>query len=340
VISPSGVQPTALPTVTAPLTSQGTLLGTFQYMSPEQVEGEDVDARSDVFAFGAMLHEMLTGQKAFTGKSQASLLGAILKDQPPLVSSVQPLTPPMLDRIVRTCLAKDRDDRFQSAHDLLLQLQWVAEGGSAAGIPAPIVAHRRHRERFAWIALGVMTIVWLATLVPAWKGVRAPVQAPPIQFTVMSGAIPSAGPWPPLISPDGRTLMFNSPTSMPGDPAIIWIRPLDAVEPRPLQGTQPGNAPGRSGPRTVARSPSSSPASCIAWKPEADRSGRSTPSRASSPAVRGVETTTSSSLCSTDGFSAFPPPEALPSSWRDPSKRALTASRSRRRRFFPTAGSS
>ena len=241
-ILPSGVQPTALPTVTAPLTSQGTILGTFQYMAPEQVEGEEADARSDVFAFGAVLYEMLTGQKAFTGKSQASLLGAILKDQPPLVSSVQPLTPPTLDRIVRTCLAKDRDDRFQSAHDLLLQLQWVAEGGSAAGLPAPIVAHRRHRERFAWIALAAVTLLWLVTLVPAWKGVRAPVQAPPVQFTVMSGAIPSAGPWPPLISPDGRMLMFNSPTSMPGDPAIIWIRPLDAVEPRPLQGTQPGNA--------------------------------------------------------------------------------------------------
>ncbi len=91
--------------------------------------------------------------KAFDGKSQASLLGAILNDEPPPVSSVQPLTPPALDRIVSDVPREESDDRFQSAHDLLLQLQWVDEGGSAAGVPAPIVAHRRHRERFAWIAL-------------------------------------------------------------------------------------------------------------------------------------------------------------------------------------------
>jgi Tol biopolymer transport system component/predicted Ser/Thr protein kinase len=244
VISPSGVQPTALPTVTAPLTSQGTLLGTFQYMSPEQVEGEEVDARSDVFAFGAMLHEMLTGQKAFTGKSQASLLGAILKDQPPLVSSVQPLTPPMLDRIVRTCLAKDRDDRFQSAHDLLLQLQWVAEGGSAAGIPAPIVAHRRHRERFAWIALAVVTLLWLATLVPAWKALRPAAPAAPIEFTVVPADTTNMGPWAPLIAPNGRTMIFPAWRSRPGDRIVLWMRSLDDVAAHPIAGTEAAQAPG------------------------------------------------------------------------------------------------
>ena len=154
--------------------------------------------------------------KAFTGKSQASLFGAILKEEPPPVSSVQPLTPPSSIASSGRASRRIPTIAIQTAHDLLLQLQWVAEGGSAAGMPAPIVAHRRHRERAAWVALAVVTIGnWLATLVPAWKGVRAPLQAPPVQFTVMSSATANTGPWPPLISPDGRTLMFLSPTSRP-----------------------------------------------------------------------------------------------------------------------------
>ncbi|HKV99949.1 MAG TPA: protein kinase [Vicinamibacterales bacterium] len=234
----SGVQPTMLPTVTAPLTAQGTLLGTFQYMSPEQVEGEDADARSDVFAFGAVLHEMLTGQKAFTGKSQASLLSAILKDQPPLVSSVQPFAPPMLDRIVKTCLAKDRDDRFQSAHDLLMQLQWVAEGGSAAGVPAPIVAHRKHRERFAWIALAVVTLLWLATLVPAWNALRPPAPATPVEFTITPADVTNMGAWAPLVAPNGTAVIFPAWRSRPGDRLTLWMRPLNDIEARPITGTE------------------------------------------------------------------------------------------------------
>ena len=97
-------------------------------MAPEQIEGLEADARTDIFAFGALLFEMLTGRKAFEGKTRASLLGAILKDEPPRVSSVQPLAPPALDRIVATCLAKDPDDRYQSARDLLRDLKWVASG--------------------------------------------------------------------------------------------------------------------------------------------------------------------------------------------------------------------
>ena len=123
-------------TQAGPLTAQGTILGTLQYMAPEQIEGEAADARTDIFAFGAVLYEMLTGRKAFEGKSQASLLGAILKDQPPAVSQIQPIAPLALDYLVRTCLAKDPGDRFQSAHDLLSQLRWIAEGGSAPRPPA------------------------------------------------------------------------------------------------------------------------------------------------------------------------------------------------------------
>ena len=143
---------TSLPTMASPqhLTQQGTILGTFQYMAPEQLEGNEADARSDIFAFGAVLYEMATGKRAFDGKSQASLIGSILRDQPPPASSIAPMTPPALDRVIATCLAKDPDDRFQTAHDVRLQLQWITEGGSQAGVPAPVAHRRKSRERLAW----------------------------------------------------------------------------------------------------------------------------------------------------------------------------------------------
>ena len=122
---------TAMPTATTPITAQGTLLGTFQYMAPEQIEGGDVDARTDIFAFGALLFEMVTGRPAFQGKTQASLFGAILKDEPPPITQLQPVAPPALDYLVRTCLAKDPDARFQSAHDIRLQVKWIADGSNA-----------------------------------------------------------------------------------------------------------------------------------------------------------------------------------------------------------------
>jgi serine/threonine protein kinase len=115
-----------------PLTAQGTVLGTFQYMSPEQVEGREADARSDIFALGAVLYEMATGKRAFEGKTTASVIAAVLERDPPPVSTVQPASPPALDRVVKTCLAKDPDERFQNVHDVKLQLKWIAEGGPFA----------------------------------------------------------------------------------------------------------------------------------------------------------------------------------------------------------------
>jgi serine/threonine protein kinase len=112
---------TALPTQTTPLTGEGTILGTLQYMAPEQLEGKEADARTDIFALGAMIHEMVTGRKAFEEGSQASLIAAILERDPPLISTLQPLTPPALDRVVQTCLAKEPDARWQNAHDILVQ---------------------------------------------------------------------------------------------------------------------------------------------------------------------------------------------------------------------------
>src|SRR5258706_11955508 len=129
VVATSGLS--MLPTTPPNITAQGTILGTFQYMAPEQIEGLEADARTDIFAFGALLFEMLTGRTAFEGKTRASLLGAILKDEPPRVSTAQPVSPKALDRIVSTCLAKDPDDRYQSARDLLRDLAWVASGNAA-----------------------------------------------------------------------------------------------------------------------------------------------------------------------------------------------------------------
>src|SRR5689334_14284539 len=152
-----------------PLTERGTILGTFQYMAPEQLEGAEADARSDIFAFGAVLYEMATGRKAFTGKSQASLIGSILRDDPAPISEVAPMLPPALNRVVRTCLAKDPEHRFQTAHDIKLQLEWIAEGGSQAGLPAPVVARRKNREKLAWAAAAVMTLAAALLGFGFWK---------------------------------------------------------------------------------------------------------------------------------------------------------------------------
>lgn len=149
-----------------PLTAQGSIVGTFQYMPPEQVEGKEADGRSDIFALGAVLYEMATGKRAFEGKTTASVIAAVLERDPPPVSSVQPMSPPTLDRIVKTCIAKDPDERFQNVHDVKLQLKWIAEGGSQAGVPAPVAARRKNREKLAWSLMCGFAI--LAAVVALW----------------------------------------------------------------------------------------------------------------------------------------------------------------------------
>jgi serine/threonine protein kinase len=131
-----------LPTETAPLTAQGTILGTLQYMAPEQLEGKEADARADIFAFGAVMYEMATGRKAFEGSSQAGLIAKILESDPAPARSLQAGTPVSLDRLVRVCLAKDPDQRVQSVHDVKLELEWIrdanAETSEAQRATAPI----------------------------------------------------------------------------------------------------------------------------------------------------------------------------------------------------------
>jgi serine/threonine protein kinase len=140
---------TSLPTEAKPLTEQGTILGTFQYMAPEQLEGLEADARTDIFALGVLLYEMTTGQRAFEGGSRTSLIAAIVSSQPAPVSTIQPTTPPALDHVVRKCLEKDPEDRWQSAHDVAGELAWISQAGSQAGVAAP-VSIRRRAPRPAW----------------------------------------------------------------------------------------------------------------------------------------------------------------------------------------------
>jgi Tol biopolymer transport system component len=234
-----------LPTQTdASLTAQGTILGTFQYMAPEQLEGRDADARSDIFALGALLFEMATGKKAFSGKSQASLIAAILDATPPPISTVQPMTPPALDRIVKTCLEKDPEDRWQTAHDVMLELKWIAEGGSQAGLPAPVVAKRRRRERLAWIVAGVLAA---STIALGFRELRRPRSTPAVvRSTVLppettSFSFVGGGAGPVAVSPDGRQLVFVASES--GGKKQLWVRPLESMVAKPLPATTDATYP-------------------------------------------------------------------------------------------------
>jgi Tol biopolymer transport system component len=234
---------TSLPTLAGTggpnLTQEGTILGTFQYMAPEQLEGREADARTDIFAFGAVLYEMATGRKAFSGKSQASLISNIMKEEPAPVSTVQPMTPPALDRVVRTCLAKDPEDRFQTAHDAKLQLQWIAEGGSQAGAPAVVTARRKSRERLAWIVAAVAILG--AALATFGYLRRAPVESRPMRSSLLPPekatfdfAAAAAGSL--TISPDGRRVTFAAKDA--DGKNLLWIRSLDEMSARPIPGTE------------------------------------------------------------------------------------------------------
>jgi Tol biopolymer transport system component len=203
-------------------------------MSPEQLEGKDADTRTDIFALGTLLYEMATGHRAFTGDSQASLIAAIMGKEPRPISEMIPMSPPALDRVVKTCMAKDPDDRWQTAHDVALQLVWIAEGGSQAGVPAPVAARRRHRERLSWIVAGIAGLAaivfaglfFLNRSAPGSDVVRFQIQPPPGSNSFTD----------PKISPDGRFLAFNAQDSTGTN--HIWIRRLSALEALPLPGTE------------------------------------------------------------------------------------------------------
>ena len=221
-------------------TAPGLVAGTLPYMAPEQLEGSEVDARADLFAFGAVLYEMITGRRAFEGTSQASVISAILSSEPPPVAVLQPLTPPALDQVIHNCLAKDRNDRWASAHDVLLQLDWIAGHLSAVTVAAGVAQNRR-RELLAWTIAAMaglaLVVLW------AWS-VRRPIQD---VRTHVSSALPPPGvsletDEAPAISPDGSRLVFVGHDST--GKQLLYTLALDVAGPaRPLANTDGASLP-------------------------------------------------------------------------------------------------
>ena len=220
------------PTAQKPLTEEGTIVGTFQYMAPEQLEGLAADARTDIFAFGAVLYEMATGRRAFEGKTKTSLIAAIVGSEPAPMSQIQPLTPPAFEHVVRKCLAKDPDDRWQSAHDIAEELKWISEAGSQAGVAAPLLARKRSRERLVWAAAIVVALIAGAFI--ARRRWQQP--APQYRFAVpMIDADYKFG-FNPALAPDGRTLFFQA-TNADGK-IQVFRRRLDDLSVTAISGTE------------------------------------------------------------------------------------------------------
>jgi eukaryotic-like serine/threonine-protein kinase len=233
-------------TAPTPVTSQGTILGTLYYMAPEQVEGREADTRTDMFAFGCVLYELLTARKAFEGKTQASLIAAILEREPTPVATLQPLAPTLVEAIIRKCLAKNAADRWQSAADLASALRWAVDGATAS-VPS---ASQPGWRRFSVVgAVAALTAVALATgVLFGWRYASsgtAPAAA--VRFEVLPPAGVSLRPAPVAsaaqlaLSPDGQHLAFIAATR--GAPSQIWVRALDSVQAQPLAGTEGASFP-------------------------------------------------------------------------------------------------
>jgi eukaryotic-like serine/threonine-protein kinase len=225
------------------LTAQGSILGTLHYMSPEQLEGKEADARSDLFAFGAVVYEMVTGRKAFEGKSHASVIAAILDRDPPPMSVLQPLTPRQLDHVVSRCLAKDPDERWQSSRDLLFELEWLS-ATQLTSRSDPLNRQSGWRRRIVFTAAAAAMGVLLAMLA-TWTLVhpRASASPRPARFVVNSigWREPFAPPVPLIaISPDGARIVY---AMFVDDKSQLYVRTIDQVESTAIPGTEGGYMP-------------------------------------------------------------------------------------------------
>ena len=237
----AGLASSALGAMTAsqhhkPLTAEGTIVGTFQYMAPEQLEGKDADPRSDLFGFGCVLYEMAAGKRPFDGKTQASVVASILATEPPPISSVQPLTPPAFERLVKTCLAKDPEERWQTAHDVKLQLKAIAEGGSQAGLPAPVIAARKMRDRVAWLIASVLLLVVIGGGAAWWFNAR---QAAPTMYFFSSVPFSANDV---ALSPDGHKVALVAYSDQMNK-YIIWVHEIGSRSAAGIAGTEDASHP-------------------------------------------------------------------------------------------------
>jgi serine/threonine protein kinase len=250
--SPLDIAQPDLPTATRRLTEEGVLLGTWQYMAPEQLEGQDADSRSDIFSLGSVLYEMATGQPAFTGRSKASLIAAILSAPVPAVSSLQKTSPIALDRLIKRCMEKDPDQRWQNANDLASELKWIADSsltglstsgstitgaGFQSGIASPQQQKRKLRERLAVSLVGFVLLAGLG-LALIYRRPK-PVPGAAMRFSLLP---PEKAEFNQVVlSPDGRYLAFT--TSGSKEKQGLWVRPLDSPTAQQFPGTEDAYAP-------------------------------------------------------------------------------------------------
>jgi len=230
----------------SPLTTAGAIVGTIQYMSPEQVEGKEIDGRSDIFSLGAVLYEMVAGKRAFEGKSQLSVASAILEKEPDAISILKPMTPVALDRTIRKCLAKKPEERWQSASDLATQLGWMTDAsGSGSGVAVQSAEHRSSSGRFVWLASGVIALLvigggW------AWMTRRGATAAKPVmRFSIeLPEADALGGTWywyPSLaISEDGTQIAYVAHRA--GE-SRIYVRGIGEAAAREVPGTERADMP-------------------------------------------------------------------------------------------------
>ena len=223
----------ALTSAASPLTQKGSIVGTFQYMAPEVLQGAEADARSDIFSLGCVLYQMVTGRHAFEGKSQLSVFTAILEHEPEPIATIQPLAPPMLDMVVRGCLAKDPAERIQSAHDVAMDLRWVSSVR-----PTATEKETAQTNRLVWIAglaiaiiLGALGGYLLSRPNSSAPSIRAVINPPPDTHFRLTSDV--AGP--PVLSPDGAYVAFTANGS--DGKTSIWVRPMNGTEARPLPDT-------------------------------------------------------------------------------------------------------
>ena len=234
--APVGVSAT---TQSAGLTGEGAILGTLQYMAPEQLEGKEADTRTDIFAFGAVLYEMVTGRKAFEGTSQASLIGAILERDPPSIAELQPLTPNALDRVVRTCVAKPPDERWQTATDLKRQLQWIVEGTAE---PSTIETTRPSSPRRVLVVSALAAMAVAAVGLGVWR-LTPPPTTSPAAVTRFVLNLPAEeelfGLFSMAVSPSGDTVVYSA--SRDGV-RQLYRRSIQQLQALPIPGTEGGES--------------------------------------------------------------------------------------------------